>query len=44
MNARKAGRHPVIGKRVSGPSGKAGILTDVLGKTAYLRPEHGGRE
>lgn len=44
MNARKAGRHPMIGKRVSDPSGKVGILTDVLGKTAYLRPERGGRE
>ena len=43
MSARKAG-HPLIGKRVSGPDGKVGILTDVMGTTAYLRPERGGRE
>lgn len=33
-----------IGKRCRDPEGKIGILTDVQGGTAYLRPEHGGRE
>ncbi|MEU9730692.1 hypothetical protein [Streptomyces sp. NPDC048002] len=37
-------KHPLIGKRVSDPDGKTGILTDVMGTTAYLRPERGGRE
>ena len=36
--------HPLIGKRVSDPNGKVGILTDVMGTTAYLRPERGGWE
>ncbi|WP_416984419.1 hypothetical protein [Streptomyces sp. T028] len=38
-----SGKHPLIGKQVSGPDGKVGILTDVMGTTAYLRPERGGR-
>jgi hypothetical protein len=33
-----------IGKRFRDPAGKTGILTDILGRTAYLRPERGGRE
>ncbi|MFE6283839.1 hypothetical protein [Streptomyces sp. NPDC057877] len=40
----KPGHHPLIGKRVSGPDGRIGILVDVIGTTAYLRPERGGRE
>jgi hypothetical protein len=43
VNTRKT-RHPLIGKRVSDPDGKVGVLTDVMGATAYLRPERGGRE
>ncbi|GAA2641738.1 hypothetical protein GCM10010307_43550 [Streptomyces vastus] len=42
MSAR--GRDDRIGKRFRDPAGKTGICTDVLGRTAYLRPERGGRE
>ena len=40
----RPGYHPLIGKSVRDPEGKPGIVTDVRGRTAYLRPERGGRE
>ncbi|MER8223499.1 hypothetical protein ABTZ58_23500 [Streptomyces sp. NPDC094143] len=45
MNAqRPAGYDERIGKLHRDPKGREGILTDILGTTAYLRPERGGRE
>ena len=42
MNAQ--GYDARIGKPYRDAEGRVGILTDVLRGTAYLRPEHGGRE
>ncbi|WP_146238375.1 hypothetical protein [Streptomyces sp. Act143] len=45
MNAQqRAGYDERIGKLHRDPQGRVGILTDILGTTAYLRPERGGRE